>query len=194
MTPTTTASILAGGMSRRMGFNKAFIKVGGQFMIERSLKTLRSVFDEVNIIADDTALYGRFGAEVFPDEVKGAGSLGGVYTALLHCAGDRVFVTACDMPSIEAASIKRTVELFTAGDAAVPFIGGMYHPMHAVYSKTCIKHIEEMLRAGNLRINSLLDRISVQRLIERDFEGVDITASVTNINTKEDLSKAGIEI
>ena len=194
MKPATTASILAGGMSRRMGFNKAFIKVGGQFIIERSLKTLRSVFDEVNIIADDTALYGGLGAVVWPDEIKGAGSLGGVYTALLHSTGGRVFVTACDMPAIEAASVRRTVVLFTAGDAAVPFIGGKYHPMHAVYSKSCIKPIEEMIRAGDLRINSLLDRITVQRLTEEDYGKVAIAASVTNINTQEDLSRAGIEI
>ena len=194
MKPATTASILAGGMSRRMGFNKAFIKVGGQFIIERSLKTLRSVFDEVSIIADDIALYSNLGAPVWPDEIKGAGSLGGVYTALLHSTGDRAFVTACDMPAIEAASVRRTVVLFTAGDAAVPFIGGRYHPMHAVYSKSCIDPIEEMIRAGDLRINSLLDRITVQKLTEEDYGKVAIAASVTNINTQEDLSRAGIEI
>jgi molybdopterin-guanine dinucleotide biosynthesis protein A len=194
MKPATTASILAGGMSRRMGFNKAFIKVGGLTIIERSLATLRSVFDEVSIIADDIALYSNLGAPVWPDEIKGAGSLGGVYTALLRSAGGRVFVTACDMPAIEAAAIRRTVELFTAGDAAVPFIGGRYHPMHAVYSKSCIKPIEEMIRAGDLRINSLLDRITVQKLTEEDYGKVAIAASVTNINTQEDLSRAGIEI
>lgn len=194
MKPITTASILAGGMSRRMGFNKAFIKVGGQSIIERSLKTLRSVFEEVNIIADDIALYGNLGAVVWPDAVKKAGSLGGVYTALVRSPGERVFVIACDMPAVEAASVKRTVELFTGGDAAVPFIGGRFHPMHAVYAKSCVKPIEEMIRAGNLRINSLLDRIKVQRLTEDAYNGLAIAASVTNINTKEDLSKAGIEI
>lgn len=194
MKPTTTGAILAGGMSRRMGFNKAFIKVDGLSIIERSIAALTSVFEDVNIIADSTALYDGLGVTVWPDEIKGAGSLGGVYTALLKSPGDRVFVTACDMPAIDAASVKRTAELFAEGDAAVPFIGGRYHPMHAVYAKSCIPRIEKMIRGGNLRINSLLDRIRVQRLTELDYEGADIASSVTNINTREDLAKAGIDI
>jgi len=176
-----------------MGFNKAFIKVGGVTIIELGLRTLRSVFDNVNVIANDTTIYSVFGVAVWPDEVKGAGSLGGVYTALLRSSGDRVFVTACDMPTLDASAIRKTVDLFTAGDAAVPFIGGRYHPMHAVYSKSCIKTIEEMIRARDLRINGLLDRIKVQRLTEEDYGGLDIAASVTNINTRDDLAKAGIE-
>lgn len=194
MKPSITASILAGGLSRRMGFNKAFIKLNGQTIIERSVKLLSSIFDEVDIIANDAGLYEGLGVKVRPDEIKEAGSLGGVYTALLHSPAERVFVTACDMPYLDAGAVEATVRLSDDCDVAAPFIGGMFHPMHAVYHKRCLKPIEEMIKAGDLRINALFERVRTKKLPEDDFGGLPITSSVENVNTQEDLRRTDIKI
>lgn len=172
-----------------MGFNKAFIKVDGQTIIERCVAVLCSVFEEVNIIADNTRLYDGLGLAVLADEIKGAGSLGGVYTALIHSPAERVFVAACDMPYLDAASVKATVELSEGCTAAVPFINGRFHPMHSVYSKGCVKAMEEMIEAGDLRINDLLTRIETKRLTEKLYAGAPIARSVVNVNTREDLER-----
>ncbi|MBI5587613.1 MAG: molybdenum cofactor guanylyltransferase [Deltaproteobacteria bacterium] len=187
-----TGAILAGGLSRRMGSNKAFIKIDGTTIIERSVKLFREGFDDFFIVANDLLLYERLSVRVVSDIIKGAGSLGGIYTAVFHSKDDRVFVTACDMPSLDLKSIKKTAEVTLGGfDAIVPFIGGRFHPMHAVYSRRCLKPVKAMIDEGNLRVNDLFERVRVKKLTEDHFKGLPIESSVENINTREDLIRIG---
>ncbi len=176
-----------------MGFNKAFIKVDGLTIIERSVKLLLPLFDNLNIIANDTQLYSGLGVEVIPDAIEGAGSLGGIYTALLRSPAERVFVSACDMPYLDAACVLATVARSDGAVAAVPYISGRFHPMHAVYSRACEHVMLEMINAGDLRINALLTKINTRMLTEADYAGCPISASVENINTAQDLKRTELK-
>jgi len=185
-----TGAVLAGGQSRRMGANKAFIEVDGVPIIESVLAVLGEIFDKQLIIADSVNLFKGLGAEVIPDFYKGAGSLGGIYTALLNSGSELTFVTACDMPDINKEAVKRLIST-PADDSLViiPFIGKRLHPMHALYDKRCLEPMEEMIKAGNLRITAFLERVKVKRLTEVDFKGLEIEASVANINTRQELNQ-----
>ena len=184
-----TAAILAGGQSSRMGFNKAFIEIENRPIIERSVKLLKGLFRDVIVIANEVPVYERLDVRVASDLIKGAGSLGGIYTAIFHSGFERTFVTACDMPYLNADVIGRIVSSAAGFDAVVPFIGSELHPMHAVYSKKCLKPIKSMIDEGNFRIKDLFDRIATRRLVEKDFKGLDAALSMTNVNTREDLSR-----
>jgi len=189
-----TGAILAGGQSRRMGFNKAFIETSqGGSIIERTVRIVRSIFDPAFIVANDTAVYGGLGLAVHEDIIKGAGSLGGIYTALYRSESEHAFVTACDMPYLDPGCVRAAADRAGEADCVIPFIGGLLHPMHAAYSRRCMSVIEDMVRAGNLRINDLFGRIDTMRLTEADFPGLDIARSVENVNTKDDLKRAGID-
>lgn len=193
MSHTFSGAILAGGMSRRMGYNKAFIEVDGTSIIERAARAMSAVFASPVIIANDTALYSRLGLRVLPDVIKDAGSLGGIYTALFHSKEDYAFVTACDMPWLDAGCIRRVLESVKDEDCAIPFISGRLHPMHAAWSKDSMKQIEEMIKEGNLRINDLLGRIRIKKLSLDAFEGLPIEKSVENLNTAADLERTGLD-
>ncbi|MBI5642907.1 MAG: molybdenum cofactor guanylyltransferase [Deltaproteobacteria bacterium] len=184
-----TASILAGGLSRRMGTNKALIEINGETIIGRAVNLLKMEFNEVNIIANDPLAYESLSVRVYADIIKGAGSLGGIYTALFHARSDYVFVVACDMPFLSVPVIKKMIKALDNSDAIVPFIGGRRHPLHAVYSKRCMKTIAAMIEDGNLRINSLLEKIRTKDLSEEVFKGLPVSLSVENVNTKEELTK-----
>ena len=193
MKPTFSGAILAGGMSRRMGFNKAFIKIDGIPIIERASRTMAAVFSSPVIIANDTTLYSHLGLPVYPDVIKDAGSLGGIYTALFHSKEEYAFVTACDMPWLDAGCIRRVLENVEGEDCVIPFISGRLHPMHAAWSKNCMKEIENMIDEGNLRINDLLGRLRIKKLGEESFKGLPIVRSVENVNTKDDLERTGLD-
>lgn len=183
-----TGAILAGGQSRRMGSNKALLKIGGETIIERTVRVFKKIFDDTVIIANDPLTYEGLSTRIYTDIHKGAGALGGVYTALFHSSSRYTFVAACDMPLLDEASIK--VIVARAGlDAVVPYIDGRLHPMHALYSKRCMRTIEEMIKAGDLKINNLLERLAVRKLTVEDFKGAPIGTSVENINTPYDLSR-----
>jgi len=190
---TFSGAILAGGMSRRMGYNKAFIEVDGTPIIERAARAMSAVFESTVIIANDTKLYSHLGLRVLPDEIKDAGSLGGIYTALSHSKEDYAFVAACDMPWLDAGCIRRVIESAGGEDCVVPFISGRLHPMHAAWSKDSMKQIEAMIRDGNLRINDLLGGIRIKKLGMECFEGLPIEKSVENLNTAADLERTGLD-
>ncbi|MBI5827311.1 MAG: molybdenum cofactor guanylyltransferase [Deltaproteobacteria bacterium] len=172
-----------------MGFNKAFIEIADQPIIERSVKLLKGLFRDVIIIANEVPVYERLDVRVASDLIKGAGSLGGIYTAIFHSGSNHTFVTACDMPYLNADAIGKIISSAGGYDAVVPFIGSELHPMHALYSKRCLKPIRSMIEEGNFRIKDLFNRIDVRRLAVEDFKGLDAALSVTNVNTREDLSR-----
>lgn len=182
-----TGAILAGGKSRRMGFNKAFIKLNDETIIERSVKLLKKIFDDTIVVANEPLLYENLSVRIVTDIYKGAGSLGGIYTALFHSKGEYAFVTACDMPCLDEGAIRTMLSPADSFDAFIPCINGRYHPMHALYSRRCMRPIEEMIKSGNLKVGDLIDRIRVKALELKDFKGQPIEMSVENINTKDDL-------
>ena len=187
-----TGAILAGGKSRRMGFNKAFIQTADGPIIERTVRIMSSIFEIPFIVATNLSTYNKLGVPVYPDIIAG-GSLGGIYTALSLSEKDNVFVTACDMPYLDEACIRAVALRAGKAESVVPFIGGRFHPMHAVYSRRCLDTIEKMIKEGNFRINALFDRIDALRLTEEDFKGLPIDKSVENINTAEDLLRTGLD-
>jgi molybdopterin-guanine dinucleotide biosynthesis protein A len=180
-----------------MGSNKALIKIDGETIIERSVRLFKELFDETMVVAGETAPYEFLSTRVVADIYQGAGSLGGIYTALVLSPGEHVFVAACDMPRLDPGAIRSVIRAEKTSnetakarfDAFIPFINERYHPMHALYSKSCIKPIEAMIKEGNLRISEFIEKIRVKTLLEDDLDGTLIAASIENINTPEDLER-----
>ncbi len=187
-----TGALLAGGKSRRMGFNKAFIEVDGKPIIERNLRVLESIFDEVFVVANDMAVYEGLGVRVVSDIFRGAGALGGIHTALFYSSREYTFVTACDMPYLNGDVIRAMCDLRDGFHIYIPFIEDRYHPLHALYSRRCLKRIESMIEEGNLRVTDLTTALSVKRLDEGYFKGLPVISSIDNVNTKDDLSRLGL--
>lgn len=48
-----TGVVLAGGRSTRMGTNKALLEFGGRRIIERLVQTIRPLFAEIAVVAND---------------------------------------------------------------------------------------------------------------------------------------------
>ena len=188
-TGAVTGAILAGGLSRRMGFNKAHIKLGDETILERNIDIFSNIFDRVMVVTSLEAVYEKLSTEIITDIHLGAGSLGGIYTALYHAEG-AVFVAACDMPGLDAGAIRGVIEVSKEAeefDAFIPFIHGRYHPMHALYRKSCLKPLLKMIEDKNLKVTELIEKIRVRSLTIKDLPGTGIAASVANVNTPEEL-------
>ena len=182
--------ILAGGKSRRMGFNKAFIDIGGKPIIQRTVNLFKELFDEIIVVANDPLGYEELNVLIVSDIFKSAGSLGGIYTGLFHSSSEYNFVAACDMPFLNKEAISRVIKSSDGWSATAPYIMERYHPLHAVYSKKCIKPIEELIKIKELRIKNLFQKIKVKRLEEKDWlSNEQVLSSLDNINTKEDLHR-----
>jgi molybdopterin-guanine dinucleotide biosynthesis protein A len=174
-----------------MGTNKALLAFGGVRIIEGLLAKLRPLFPEVLIIANEQAMYADLGVPVVPDRVPGKGSLGGIYTAVYHGTFPQAFCIACDMPLASPAVIAHLRDLAPGYDVVVPRTAEGYQPLHAVYGKTCLPHMEAMIRADRLKIDRLFPLVRVRTVEETELRPLDPTLRCfINVNTREELEAA----
>src|SRR6476620_2572053 len=92
-----SAAILAGGQSKRMGTDKARLRLtpDGRTLIELVLAAVRAGADDIILVANDdrlTDLGLRTVSDVYPD----AGALGGIYSAIASARHEHCLVVACD--------------------------------------------------------------------------------------------------
>lgn len=185
--------ILAGGKSRRMGTDKAFLTVGRDAMIERAALELGKVFKEILISGGDEGTGARLGLRVVPDLIKGWGPLSGIHASLLAARSRKCLVVPCDMPFLSAELAKIMVELSRGYDVTVPQHGDYLQPLFAVYDKNCLPAVEEALNNGRHKVVDFYSRVRVKYVSEALLKGAaDIDTVFFNVNTPLDLEKARI--
>lgn len=186
-----SAAVMAGGKSRRMGTDKAWLDVGdGRPIVQRVIDVARDVADEVFLVANDEK-FRTLGLRVVPDRFPDGGALGGIATGIGAATHDRVLVIACDMPFLRADVLRYLVDQAEDVDAVVPRIGGEHETLHALYTKACLTPIERALEAGKMRVISFFPDVRVRTLGEDDLRLFDPDLrSFTNVNTPEELAAA----
>lgn len=183
--------ILVGGKSRRYGRNKALELFQGERLIDRRVRTIRALFPEVLVITNEPELYLHLDVAVVRDVIPEKGPLGGIYTGLVFAQGEKVFVTACDMPFVQPALIRRMVQLAADYDVVVPQKAEGLEPLHAIYSPRCLPQIKTMLDGGELQVISFFPAVKVYRISSDEIGQLDPEGlSFFNINTPDDMHKA----
>lgn len=189
-----SAILVAGGKSRRLGQDKRFIEIGGQTLFSRSLTTLETLFtDVIVVVADKAPGLDVHQARLVEDLIPDCGSLGGLYTGLVHAKHRRAFAIACDTPFLVPAVIRHLVELDIEADIVMPRLEQGLQPMFAVYSARCLPYLEEMAKSKRLRIHELTKNpdLAVHLIPQAKFLHLDPDLrSFCNINTMEDLERA----
>jgi len=182
--------ILAGGENRRMAANKAFLKLGGRPLIERTLEVFKALFKDIIIVTNEPELYVQYDVTLAGDLVKKKGPLSGIYSGLLNSGNDYSFVAACDMPFLNSALISFMMKSADGSDMVVPRLKGLAEPLHAIYSRSCLKVIEKQLRDGKRSLRDFLRGCEVRYIEEEDIVKIDPEMkSFININTAEDFMK-----
>jgi molybdopterin-guanine dinucleotide biosynthesis protein A len=187
---SVSAAIMAGGKSRRMGQDKAWIELDGEPLIKRVADVLAQVADEVIVVANDPK-YETLGLRVVHDRFPEGGALGGIATGVSAATHDRVLVAACDMPFLSVEVWRVLLDHRYEADVVIPKIAGELETLHALYTKACVAPMERALAAGKMRVISFFDEVRVQPIEERELRVADPTLrSFTNVNTPEELATA----
>ena len=187
---SVSAAIMAGGKSKRMGQDKAWIELDGEPLIKRVADVLGAVADEVLIVAND-ARYERLGLRVVRDRWPDGGALGGIATGVGAATHDTVLVAACDMPFLSAEVWRVLLAHAGEADVVIPRIGGEYETLHALYAKACVPQMARAIAENRLRVISFFDAVTVKAIDEPELRAVDPTLrAFTNVNTPEELASA----
>jgi len=185
-----TGVILAGGKSKRMGTNKAFLEINGQRMIDQIVDIFKNTFEEVILVTNSPIEYLHLDLRIVTDLVPNKGALGGIFTGLFYASFHHIFVTACDMPFLNKGFIDYMVSKAGNFDAVVPLSSDGLEPLHAIYSKRCIRHIETQLESDDLKITNFYPKVRVKEISHHEILSFDPKSSLfLNINTTEDMEK-----
>ena len=187
--------VLAGGLSRRLGRDKAVEPIGGEPLIARCIGRLSAVADEIIVVVNGIDRGKQLPlpttCRVVMDVYADSGSLGGIFSGVSALGDEWGVVVACDMPFLNIALLKHMLSLREGFDAVVPVLDGRPEPTHALYSKACLPHIERRLQAGDLKIARFFDDVSVCYVSQEDVDAHDPDhLSFFNVNTQSDLDKA----
>src|ERR1700694_3797688 len=178
--------ILAGGLSRRMGHDKATLPAGDRTLIEHLARRLAPVVDET-IIAGGSVGLPFEGVRVVPDHLPGLGPLAGMLAGLTAAKERHVWVVGCDLPDVEPALGGLLCALAGRYQAVVPRPAQDAGGVCALYVRGLAPRIEGLLEAGERSIKSLLDRSTVRYVASGELHAVDAQRRCfRNVNTPAD--------
>lgn len=191
-----TGIIVAGGSSRRMGQDKALLPYPGadppRTFLEQLIHVLTFSCSEVFIVTRDqeqASRYAHTGAKIILDRIPGGGPLVGLYSGLLAIHTASAIVVAVDMPFIEPTLPAFMLTLYEEGSALVPLVNGIPQVLLAIYPRSLLPLIEELIQQGQRSLRSLLDSAPVHYIEEAQLRLVDPQLrSFVVVNTPGDLA------
>jgi len=186
-----SGAILAGGLNSRFdGKTKANLLVEGRTIISGITDNLYQVFPEIIIVTNSPEEFSEYsGCKITCDYFKKVGPLGGIHAAMKASSSEAVFIVAGDMPSLNKSLIIRQTNYFlnNSCDALIPAVNQNIEPLHAIYSVSVLKKLEEYLSDDSGRaVREFLTRIDTRYMELGDSEETKI--AFTNINTPSDFN------
>ncbi|MGD2146421.1 MAG: molybdenum cofactor guanylyltransferase [Anaerolineae bacterium] len=190
-----TGLVLAGGASRRMGRDKALLRLGSRSLIEVVVDRVSLVCDEVLIVSRDLGPYTHFGVSVVQDVFPGVGVLGGLHAGLKAASNELALAVGCDMPFLNPQLLRAFAAWAEGFDVALLRCGEeQIEPLHGAYRRTCIPAMEDAIRAGQRRILSFFSHVRVHYVTPDQVASVDPNLdSFRNVNTPEDWGAAQVK-
>ena len=185
------AAVLAGGLSARLGHEKALSQFGGTTLLEWQCTRLSKLFQHVFVVARDPARFSWLGVPVVADALRTPSSATGIFTAVLASPTEQVLCLACDMPFVSDALLLFLAANCEEYDAYVPRHGGYLEPLCAVYGRRVIEPLQIQLIRGIRRIDALYEGVRTGFLDVNNEFGAP-SELFLNINTPGDLTRARV--
>jgi molybdopterin-guanine dinucleotide biosynthesis protein A len=186
---SVTGIVLCGGRSMRMGADKASLPFGGETMLDRVVRLVRTHAGDVIVVARrDQAT--PPGVTVVHDPVEDLGPLAGIAAGLAASASELNIVVACDMPLISPAVLQRLLESIDDNDICVAMVGGHASALCGVYRSRVAVEARRLVESGERRLMALLDRVQTKRVDAAAFRDIDPNLdSFVSCNTPDEYQK-----
>jgi molybdopterin-guanine dinucleotide biosynthesis protein A len=160
-----TGVILAGGKSRRMGTNKALLRISGKTLLERTAELLKPLFPHVLLSTQSKEDYTFLGLESIGDRYTSIGPLGGIHSGLVNAKTDRVFFMSCDMPLMTPETIRCILDYPERKKIVVARADGFIQQLCGLYHRALLPSIESLIHSHAQKEHS---KCSVLELVERE--------------------------
>ncbi|MHB0951902.1 MAG: molybdenum cofactor guanylyltransferase MobA [Allorhizobium sp.] len=195
---TPPAIILAGGLSRRMGRDKATLALAGRPMIAYVAERVQPQVSSLAINAPEE-FAGGLGLPLVPDTIAGhQGPLAGVLAGLRHAAtleqrASHLLTAPADTPFLPRDLVSRMTAALPGADAIIlAASAGRLHPVVALWPLTLADELERWLQEpGNRKLQGFT---ALHPSVAVDFEMTETTLGwldpFFNVNTPDDAARA----
>jgi molybdenum cofactor guanylyltransferase len=184
-----SAVILAGGQSRRMGRDKAWLEVDGQPLILRQIHLARQVGAAgVFISGRPGRNYSKLKCPVLKDKFRDAGPLAGIERALHKIGSPFLLVLAVDLPHLTPSVLRLLLAQCTAQTGAIPRVNGQIEPLAAFYPRNSHSLAVSLLSAGNNAVRGFAQQCVQLRLGAFVDLSPSAAATFSNWNEPTDLA------
>lgn len=184
------ALILAGGRSRRMGSNKALLRLEErtETLLERAVRFWREsgAAERIFVAAGQPGYLPDLpeGAEPVYDLMEDGGPMAGLLSAFRRTDAGLFYLSAVDMPYLCREAIPPVPP--AECDASVYLLNGRPEPLFGIYRRSVADAAERLLFSGKGKMSLLLDAVHTEYLPVP--EGM--THIFLNLNTREDFLRA----
>ncbi|CCP15033.1 molybdenum cofactor guanylyltransferase [Stenotrophomonas maltophilia] len=142
--PAMAGIVLAGGLSSRMGQDKALLRWQGRSLLAHMCALLQAAGAQTLRVSGSYPVLP--GVESVPDLVPRCGPLGGLYSVVKTLPDGPVWVVAVDMPLLDRQLLWR---LRDAGDARCVHFRGQPLPMRLNIDRSCRTLLQSMVMDVN---------------------------------------------
>ena len=184
---------MAGGLSRRMGRDKALLPWGGGTLLDHAIARLREACGTVRLLSGPELRYTDRGLPVDADLVRDVGAIAALHAALEPATGPAVLL-AVDLPHVPVALLRRLTELVRDCDAVVPISPGGPEPLCAAYGPACRAAVRRALDRGAYKLTAFWPDVRVRELSTSELSTFgDPNRLFANLNTPDEYGRASPE-
>lgn len=211
-----SAIVLAGGLSTRMGHDKALIQIDGMPLLQRTCQIARCCTDRVYVVTPWVDRYRAIAAQIadpcvqFISEIPEPGELNsqtplkgflqGFAKAQAQIETEWVLLLACDLPYLQADILQNWIQesvkqanLAQENSSPIALLPrnpeGWWEPLCGFYNRRCLPDLHSFIEAGGrsfLRWLEGLSRLGEQSVRELPLSDPTI---LFNCNTPDDLQQ-----
>ncbi len=152
-----TGVVFCGGLSRRMGQDKALLEVEGQTLLQKAHDLLEPHVSRVVLSTGPTPRYENMGLPCVLDPEADMGPIGGLFAALTSSETPWILALACDLPRLSQGAVLELLGARRGGDKAVLFGSPQDpEPLFALYHRDLLPTVDAAIRSGRRRMTSAL--------------------------------------
>lgn len=152
-----TGVVFCGGLSRRMGQDKALLLSKGETLLQKAHQLLEPHVHRVLLSSGATARYEDMGLCCVLDAEPDMGPIGGLQAVLRASETPWVLILACDLPRLESAAVSNLLAAVEQGDRAVLYgTPNNPEPLFALYHVDLLPSVDAAVASGRRRMTSFL--------------------------------------
>lgn len=196
----SSAIILAGGTSARLGEDKSLVLLANKPLLKHVLQVVNSLVEDkivvvhTNVQAERLSTVLDSDARVVIDEFDQQTPLAGAASGLREAKTGYALILACDMPLLSREVLAFLLDICADRNAVIPrWPNGFIEPLHAVYKvKPALEAAQQALKEGSLTLRGMIERMRMVRYVSTMvLQQMDPELnSLFNINTPLDLKRA----